>query len=217
MLVLSENCWRWVLSDEDYPECRCDDLLCVLVEERLPVQVDIAACQAVPPCPHLKFPPDSRFQITMFKETDHNVSTTSGTIVLPANKKVFNFTSFAGVWHLAICSARLAAAGRNVQVRLGQRVGRNLEIERIWPFIVYQVVFLPHPQWKSWWIRRLGIENGQPWAWVWLVDQLSSNVEEHSIDLLSIARSSSDQKIPALQICFFLLPNFQFLINLYQY
>ena len=35
-----------------------------------------------------------------------------------------------------------------------------------------------------------------------MVDQLSSNVEEHSIDLLSIARSSSDQKIPALQICF---------------
>ena len=31
--------------------------------------------------------------------------------------------------HLAICSARFAAAGRIVQVRLGQRVGRNLEIE----------------------------------------------------------------------------------------
>ena len=101
MLVLSENCWRWVLSDEDYPECRCDDLLCVLVEERLPVQVDIAACQAVPPCPHLKFPPDSRFQITMFKETDHNVSTTSGTIVLPANKKVFNFFQEFDTWQYA--------------------------------------------------------------------------------------------------------------------
>ena len=188
----------------------------------------LCSCRRAAPCPGwhsclsgcspLSAPEvPSRFQIS-----DHNVQRNWPQRLYhewhhhaPCKQKGFQLLS--GVWHLAICSARLAAAGRIVQVKLGQRVGRNLEIERIWPFSVYQVVFLPHPQWKSWWIRRLGIENGQPWAWVWLVDQLSSNVEEHSIDLLSIARSSSDQKIPALQICFFLLPNFQFLINLYQY
>ena len=113
--------------------------------------------------------PDSRRHIR-FKDTDHNVSTTGGTIVLPA-KKIFSFQSlffqrweretqlfspFNPVfdfkvrrathvnswslmdnWHLAICSARLAAAGRNVQVRLGQRVGRNLKIKRIWSVLVF--------------------------------------------------------------------------------
>ena len=77
-------------------------------------------------------------------------------------------------WHLAICSARLAAAGRTVQVKLGQRVGRNLEIEQFWSVSEFHSFtssflaqsFFSHPQWKSWWIRRLGTENGHPWACV---------------------------------------------------
>ena len=87
--------WWWWQWQWWWLWCSFDDLLCILVEERLPVQVDIAACQAVPPCSHLVSSPDvipdeiSDWNVS--KATDHNVSTTGGTIVLPA-KTSFSFT-----------------------------------------------------------------------------------------------------------------------------
>ena len=50
--------WWWWQWQWWWLWCSFDDLLRILVEERLPVQVDIAACQAVPPCSHLVWSPD---------------------------------------------------------------------------------------------------------------------------------------------------------------
>ena len=57
-------------------------MLCVLVEEWLPVQVDIAACQAVPPCSHLHFALDSRFQTRY--QIEQKLTTTSLPRVAPS-------------------------------------------------------------------------------------------------------------------------------------